>query len=544
MLNKINVFERDFSIEYEIDRKIVSNYYSDNTVTMYLNILAESVEQCNNEGDNYSYNNLEYILKRRRRLSDYDFSYRSPFSAREMSYINDVNNYIDYVESLFNSISCKNFDLLGHLIHKIESDFKIKSAFHSISEGAINELKKFKFTSFAFKDRDGYLEIYIDRLKKRVCVIGDASAIGNIPRNVVIHAMVILCDVSSVFSALEFTPKIKSIRCMDEKGRFNTVKTSCCVDEFEVEVRKLLVEERDVLSDGGKATLDKLMEDIRKLQAELAITYRILNEKHLHDLAVIKRRLCSSLDYFSYVEGRLNDKVTGKLEYLIKISEIIICGIKDKVNIRDSILFSLSEIKRNNTLYILSKGNAKNYDSTYGEENLTSIVASNLRCLYKHNRKVSVHCEAIVGNGRSDIKIEMAGEEICLVEAKLIKVNSNVEDETRKAVDQLFSRYSENNSLVGNNNIELYLILFSHDKDFRTLAKKIQNAIHIYAERNNIEYRKVNQSECGFDFVYIERRGGTGMLDKERRISVMVCNMEVEHKKNSAQRTSNKTFNV
>lgn len=546
MLDKINVFERDRAIEYEIDRKIVSNYFSDNTVTMYLNILTECVDSCNNEVNDNSHANLEYIVKHRRRLRDYDFSYRSPFSAREKSYIDEINAYIDYLTSFFPSLSRKVIDLLDHLIHKIESEFKVNNDFNSISEAAINELKNFKYIVFSFKEEDGYLELYIDTLKKRVCVIGDSSAIANIPKDVVIHAMVILCDISSFFSSLEFTPKIKFIRCMDEKGQFYSIETSNRVDEIGYEVKKLLVKESDIISEGGKNILKKLMEDIRRLQGELDVTYRFLNEKHLHDLAAIKRRLCSSLDYFSFAEMEIfsNKRVIEKLKDLIKITEIIICGIKDKVNIRDSILFSLSEIKRNNTLYILSKGNAKNYDSAYGEENLTSIVASNLRCIYKNSKNISVHCESIVGNGRSDIKVEMAGKEICLVEAKLIKVNSDVEVETRKAVDQLFSRYSENNSLIGNNNIELYLILFSHDKDFRELAKKIQSAIQTYATRNKIEYKKVNQSECGFDFVYIERRYGISILDKERRISVMVCNMEVEHKKNSAKRTSNKTYNV
>ena len=542
--NKIKAFERDDAIEYEIDRKIVIHYFNGNTVTMFMNILTESVNMYNSEGDNYSYNSLEYIIKLRRRVDRYDNIYGSPFSAREISYMKDIDSYIDYVSSLFHLPSLNITGLLDRLIYKVEREFKVKSNFHSACVSVKNELNMFKHMQFSLREKDCYLEFYIPKSNLRVCIIGADSAIDYIPRDVIVYALVLLCDVSSVFSALKFTPKINFIRCMDEKGQFYTIETSSYVDTLEIDVQTLLIKERGMLSDGGEKILSKLLEDIRKLQGELAATYRFLGEKNLHDLAVIKRRLCSALDYFSHAEHLYNEKITKKLKDLIKILEIIICGIKDKANIKESILFALSEIKRNNTLYILSKGNAKNYDSTYGEENLTSIVASNLRCLYKHNKLISVHCEAIVGNGRSDIKIEMAGREICLVEAKLIKEKSNVEDETRKAVDQLFARYSENNSLVGNNNVELYLILFSHDKDFRDLAKKIQNSLSIYAQRNNIEYKKVNQSECGFDFVYIERRGGLDILDKERRISVMVCNMEVEHKKNTAKRTANKTYNV
>lgn len=544
MINKIKAFERDLSVEYAIDRKLVTNYYNGDTVTMFLNILTEYVDICNNEGDNYAYNNLINLLKLNRRFRDYGSGYSSPFSAREVAYIKEINEYIDHVTSLFHSPLLNISDLIEDLIHKAETEFSMKNDFNSICERVKNELKKFKYMEWSFKEEDYYLELYIHKANKRICIIGDVSAVVHINQDVFVYALLVLCDVSSVFSALKCTPKINLIRCMDEKGSFYTIGTSCRVDTFEIEVNKLLIEERDVLSDGGKAILIKLMADIRKLQGELDITYRVLREEHLHDLGIIKIKLRSALDYFNNVEMFHNEKITRKLAELVRVLKMIICGIKDSVNIKKSILFSLSEIKRNNTLYILSKGNAKNYDSTYGEENLTSIVASNLRCLYRHNQSISVHCEAIVGNGRSDIKIEMAGREICLIEAKLIKVNSNVEDETRRAVDQLFARYSENNNLIGGDNIELYLILFSHDKDFRDLAKKIQNALHVYAQRNNIEYKKVNQLECGFDFVYTERRSGLSILDKERRISVMVCNMEVEHKKNSAKRTANKNYNV
>lgn len=542
MQNNIKTFERNASLEYEIDRKLVTHYLSGDTVTMFLNILTEYVDKYNNEGGNYTFNSLRRFLKFRSRFRDYESDYRSPFSTIEVEYIKKINEYIDYVRSLFYSPSLNIVDIINGLIYKVEDEYSRKNDFHSIREFLINELERFKYIKFRLEEKENYFELYIHNNRTRICIINDASAVTHIKQDVAIYALVVLCDASQVFSALKCTPRISLIRCMDEKGFFYTIETCCLIDRFEMEVRKLLMEESARLSDEGKATLEKLTHDMRKLQTELNITYRALREEHLHDLGVIRIKLRSALDYFENITIIPNSKITLKLAELIRILKVMMRRIKDNHNIRESILFSLSEIKRNNTLYILSKGNAKNYDSTYGEENLTSIVASNLRCLYKHNRDISVHCEAIVGNGRSDIKIEMAGREICLVEAKLIKVNSNVEDETRKAVDQLFARYSENNGLIGGDNIELYLVLFSHDKNFRDLAKKIQNALHVYADRNDIEYKEVNQSECGFDFVYTEKR--SSVLDKERRISVMVCNMEVEHKKNSAKRTANKNYNV
>ncbi|WP_162626806.1 hypothetical protein [Aeromonas allosaccharophila] len=209
---------------------------------------------------------------------------------------------------------------------------------------------------------------------------------------------------------------------------------------------------------------------------------------------------------------------------------------------RGSIIFSLSEIKKNNTLYLLSKGSPKDYSTVYGEENLTSIIASNLRCIFKHNRKITIHCEAMVGNGRSDIKVDMFSKEICLVESKLIGPKSDVKLETQRAIEQLYNRYSENNTIEGNNGIELYLIKFTYDKEFRALIKDIKNAIHTYGTRNNLEYRKLSMSECGLDFMYIEKRSEWDFSDKERKINVLVSNMEVDHKKRSSERTVNKNY--
>ncbi|HHX8350685.1 TPA: hypothetical protein ACVOYN_004515, partial [Vibrio diabolicus] len=185
----------------------------------------------------------------------------------------------------------------------------------------------------------------------------------------------------------------------------------------------------------------------------------------------------------------------------------------------------------------------KNEDYAFGEENLTAILASNLRCLYYPQQNVSVHCEAMVGNGRSDVSLSVGRETFGLIEAKLINKKSNVESETRNAIEQLFSRYSENDNIDGNSSVSLCLIIFAYDKDFRALAKSVQSAVLSYSERNDLIYEGINKTENGIKFLYKEKRSDIGFMDKIRVIDIMVCNMEIDYKTRSKQRTQNKQYN-
>ncbi|MGT0149184.1 hypothetical protein ACT691_03625 [Vibrio metschnikovii] len=76
------------------------------------------------------------------------------------------------------------------------------------------------------------------------------------------------------------------------------------------------------------------------------------------------------------------ENMTSRLIRIIKNIEETNNTDQSKVDLRKNISVALSEIKKNNTLYIVSKGNKKNEDYAFGEENLTAILASNLRCLY------------------------------------------------------------------------------------------------------------------------------------------------------------------
>ncbi|MGT0149185.1 hypothetical protein ACT691_03630 [Vibrio metschnikovii] len=149
----------------------------------------------------------------------------------------------------------------------------------------------------------------------------------------------------------------------------------------------------------------------------------------------------------------------------------------------------------------------------------------------------------MVGNGRSDVCLSAEREIFGLIEAKLITKNSNVEAETRNAIDQLFSRYSENESIDGSASVSLYLIIFAYDKDFKSLAESIQSAIISYSNRNDLVYERIDNTENGIKFLYKENRNNFGFMDKIRVIDIMVCNMEIDYKTSSKQRTQNKSYN-
>lgn len=537
----IALFERNKAIEVTIDRKAALHYIRTESITLFFDVLSELITEFNNKNDRLSLEELnKYIRSSRLTLETHDYEsqidVRHPFNNQEVDYLKSA---IGYLRKLRESSLGKNFNLYD-LIDYIKG-LNLKNVTTDFLNQKINQyLSKYKFIHYYVNIECGNLYIYFHGYDYCISVIFNSNNFVIADRRWM-TSLIAVDDVLTLACKLKDTSNVLYLYYIDKHGLFNRLDVKKPFDWYLRKIDGLLYD-----MNHSQTLIYNELWSARELASSLnCITHEYqleIDSFKIDDIKLLRHKLMKVLNSV-HSDFHVSRNVIITLKFLIDSIPMTYNIAKSKFDLRKKISIALSEIRKNNTLYIVSKGNKKNEDYAFGEENLTAILASNLRCLYYQQKNVSVYCEAMVGNGRSDVCLSIGGETFGLIEAKLINKNSNVESETRNAIDQLFSRYSENESIDGSPKFSLYLIIFAYDKDFKVLAKSIQSAILSYSERNGLVYDGIKKTENGIKFLYKERRSVFGFMDKVRVIDIMVCNMEIDYKTKSKQRVQNKSYN-
>lgn len=545
----IELFQRIDRLEDGIDKKTVKSELHFESLRIYLDALNELIVDYNNEPDNYTANKLIQFL-RIRKLRLESVRNIDIYGAEEIEYIEKFNRYIKEVRPSFVGKSYGKSELIYHL-HEIVK-YELENGLHDeekLKDAILRNLCEFKTLVYSVHIESKNIYINILTYDYVVCIVNNCTGYAPVGRKFMASLIVNDPEHPLPLEKIKGQNNINLISFKNKRGFYETVDTfnplDWCILKID-EIAEIIIKSNQI------SNKEKLLTEIRYLRKRVS---KILVAQPFH----IPKHEAGYIDEIKSIRIKLinvEDLIECEILYtkennLLKaISSIVTFlyamhnRITQRLDIENNIYFSLAEIKRNNTLYILSKNNKKNIDNAYGEENLTSILSSNLRCLYKYHKNISIHCEALVGNGRSDVKITQGNETIAIIESKLIKSGSSVEQETRNAIDQIFARYSENDSVIGNQETELYLVLFAYDKNFRAMAKSIKSAVYTYSERNNLKYEKINMTENGLHFLYREIRDDFGFYDKTRTIKIIVCNMEIDYKTKGNQRARGKEFSI
>ncbi|WP_350431368.1 hypothetical protein ABIS04_13305 [Shewanella sp. H8] len=538
----IRLLLRNIQLEKAIDRKYAFHCITFESLGLFLDLLDELISDCNENKDRYSKGKVHDFLRLRRLQIEGNQYNVDLFNNEEIYYINSFREYISNIRSIILGNSFDISQLIRHITDNIiKSALEYENNPEALIEIIRTFLSRFDHLYYSIKNNFGNINLYIHKYQYCISVINNAIDF-ELADHRWLTSLIVTRDVHDVFSKVK---KSNNLDLIIYKNDFNFFSTVNVRTPFDWCIRKV----DDILQELEKSTEEKALKEKlwgikEKIKFFQSVSPFYLTKKEHLDLEDIKLLRRKFISLFECVDDYhfLNKDIHKNLRSIAYMLSATYNRILNCLELEQKISFSLSEIKKNNTLYIISKNNKKNQSFSFGEENLTSILASNLRCLYKEYPNISVNCEAMVGNGRSDVRLSMGNKTFGLIEAKLINQTSNVENETRNAIDQLYSRYSENENIEGDAEIDLYLILFSYDKNFRKLAKSIKASIYSYSERNSLEYEKISMTENGVRFIYKEQRSNFDFLDKIRTINVMVCNMEIDYKSTSKQRTSNKIY--
>ncbi|MEI7085448.1 hypothetical protein WCU61_05155 [Pectobacterium versatile] len=541
-------FKRNKEIEKEIDKKIFMNTLNCDSVTIFFDNLDELIYANNIHLDRYSKYRIQDIIKYKKLEVEKIGTYHNRlFNKEELIYIEEIKRYLN---NLREKNPIRNSNFINYLISIFEKEYI--SSLKNISF-SINIVKKqieyYQYPHIScFIDNGNF--ILFDKLHHRQAFfISDFSTI-ELENEHFRKSLIFLKNVPYDADKIKTIFNIEMISFITERDKFESIIFDLTLMNIINMLRNGISKinrkvNSNVSEQKNNHVVIELLDKALKYTVSINEEYRFSNLKfkskdYIASLKYIKNKVRTVIEIIENSSGQLSE-VTGCLLSISLTLRTEINNIEKNHHLNSNVEFSLSEIKRNNTLYILSKNNKKNEDFAFGEENLSSILASNLRCLYR-NSGIIIHCESLVGNGRSDIKISRGNNTLGIVESKLIRGNSEIKNEVLNGIDQLHERYSENDSLNAGLNIHLHLIIFTYDKNFRDIAIAIKSAIEIYSKRNSLYYIPLNSSENTLNFSYTERRFDSGFLDKERLFSVHVCNMEIDYKKMSAQRTKKSEY--
>ncbi|WP_413488137.1 hypothetical protein [Shewanella baltica] len=538
----LELFPRDLQLEKEIDRKNALHYLQFESLNLFLDVLSELISDHNENMDRYSKGKVyDFLRLRHLRLEGCNYNI-DIYNNVEGNYINEFRNYIVNIRQIAGVKSISRNELIVHVLNVIKKCvLECGNNSQYIIEVINEELSKFQHLHYSVNNASENLYLFLHNYKYCISLINNPVDF-KLPARHWLTSLIVTRDASDLFLKIEKSNNLDVISYKSNSNLFRTIHVSTPLDSCINKVERIL---QTLKKTSEHNTLNEKLLDVRnRINGILSASPRYpkkVDQLHLEDIKLLRRKFISIIELV-VDDSSLHKSVLIELKFIVSILSSTYNYIVSNLELEHKISFSLSEIKKNNTLYIVSKNNKKNQEFSFGEENLTSILASNLRCLYKEYSNISVNCEAMVGNGRSDVRISMGNKTFGLIEAKLLNPNSNIETETRNAIDQLFSRYSENENIEGDADISLYLIIFSYDKNFRKLAKSIKNSIYVYSQQNRLEYEKISSTENGVLFSYKEKRNEFDFIDKVRTINLIVCNMEIDYKSSSKQRTSNKTF--
>ncbi|WP_219094490.1 hypothetical protein [Pseudomonas sp. UMAB-40] len=539
-------FERNLEVEKSIDRKNITLGISAESLRAYLDVLEEFLSNYSKSGDAPSGRALaDFVKYDKLRMQEW---LKKALSQEELHYLETFEATRSTIRETLSGRTYGRWDFIYHMLDVVEETCCHRSTREVIKNSVVKKLESFRGIGFqVFETRDAL----IFYLPGHQHVIYIADEIGDYKQNFndcLVSIVVNYSDIAPLHKDIARQVNIYSISVKNEKGRFERVRTSDPLDWCGSKFDKLIYQinnsrEETTCKDRLLAELSECKEGLDFLRRDKsAYSYYQEDRLALDDLKKVRSKILNCAAYTQKLSlSFVTPEISTQLYSIERTLKLAFKSMVQRLELHRDIFFSLGEIKRNNTLYVASGMRGKKIEYAFGEENLSAMLASNLKCMHSRANNISVSCEALVGNGRSDIKIIQGSMAVAVIECKLARAGANVSDKVVDAIDQLYARYSENEYADAGAGIQLYFILFSHDKDFRSIAESVSESLEGYARRNSLVYDLLERSENGIRFSYTENRGEK-FATKQRTINLIVCNLEVEFHARAKMRKNLKNY--
>ncbi|PBJ19641.1 hypothetical protein BSF44_44740 [Pseudomonas sp. ACN8] len=539
--------ERNIEIEREIDRKyFLCNDRAEST-KVYLDALHQLIDDWNNIRDRRSKSSLVNFITHK--SFPFKESNISHLTLLEEDYLRELHRHIANIQMETKNLKHSNSFIYNQIIGEIEKHLLIEIWNSKSIEGKILKLlDRMNDIVYYHSSSPDTVVIHITNLSRTICIANYSFDEIHLPY----PATLILNhnDFSKLSKGVLRQANIVELSYKVNSERFEYIDTRDTLDWCTQKVKGAIksLESTNNTQNGYEIIqdLNDCLSAIESIRFDILDISRLRWDKlRLEDVKRVRTKLSNTVNTLA-LRKQKETYFVESYQAMISVDRglrLMFYRITQRLDLDGNILFCLSELKRNNALYALSGNKPKSLDTTFGEENLSAILASNLQCIYRNpHSRIMVRCESRVGNGRSDITIEQERKTISIIESKLIKQKSDITKEITSAINQLFDRYSENQYLDSGRYFQLYVIIFCHDRNLRALDAHISSAIREYSERNGLSWEILESTENLIRFSYIEPKSADMLSDKVRTITLIICNMEVEWKNRAKDRTNLKPY--
>ncbi|HDY5313582.1 TPA: PD-(D/E)XK nuclease domain-containing protein [Pseudomonas aeruginosa] len=541
-------FERDSRIEKAIDRKSVLHGMSAESISAYIDALEELLEEYYVR-DEFRARNAIGIFIRGDKYSPREWL-KNMFSEEERDYWQRFEMVRTQLKNKLLGETYSRRDLVEHVTFLLEKICEGTCVSPEILAAIQEKLGGFSHLRYRLFDSSCAIMLYLNDYQHLFIIANRADACDRPADSLSVSIVVNSDNVLPLLEAIEKQTNVLTVSLRNERGRFERVYSQhaidWCIERLGTLIRKIDKESESSL---GRRVLSDLVECKQEFEVfKRAIkfdSYLKGDGLAISDIKSIRSKIRAiALRFKGRTEEHERHHVFEGLNSIESFLRLQFKTLLQRIEVYKDVIFSLSEIKRNNTLYIASNKKGKKVEYAFGEENLSAMLASNLKCMhFRTSNNIRVHCEALVGNGRSDITIYQGRQTMAIIECKLAREGASIAEKVIDAVDQLYARYSENEFADCGAGIQLFLVVFSHDRSFRSVAESISDALGKYAVRNRLAYEQLCNNENGVTFSYVEDRGWI-FSQKKRVINLVVCNLEVDFHTRAKDRKNLKPYGL
>ncbi|AUF95802.1 hypothetical protein CXQ80_08100 [Pseudomonas sp. 02C 26] len=529
MITHLDHLSRNKTTEKNIDMRMALYDGSLKSIGVFLDVLDELISTFNTAPERHKLLRIQSFLKYKGDIHNY----RHPeniLGKVEHEYLINFWTYLQDIRGKLYMSHGSTLDIIKNTAQHIQRQIFLNNLTNDqIKESIELSLKQYSTFSYAFASQGENLAVIFHHPSIILYIVRSWSDYTAKPGRDNFHLIVTTDNEFSIPFEIATQGNVSSLAIRNERGYFDQIILSnpiqYCINRIRTASEKLnsncSTEAKDI------SEYSSCLEKLIKLREGLQEYSRAQGHLFLEELKLTRK-------YIEVANDRIFNNHAApfkKQENTLRTVHTLLSGMWDswvnELNLSEHIRASLLEIKRNDGLYRLKNSDSSS-QNTFKEENLTAVLASLLRAAYFKNSKISIQREAYIGSGRADIKITNLGKTIGLIESKL--ATENFSQRIYEGLHQLFKRYSENDVINEGSPIDLYLVIFSFDREFGAIAQHIEAAVDKYSLKKNIRCQKHECSENHLTFTYIEPRETYGFLNKSRNVTIYLCNMEVDYK--------------
>lgn len=527
---KLEPLARNYGLEDELDHLLATELLTVQSIRLYLDVLETLREKYNEKPALHTARSLaNYIRRPNINLDLHHPTYR--LSSKHLAYLDEISAYTKKLYSSLSSIDASPWGAVDLAVGNVE----VLLSRHNASNDEITKFIHDRFgteSDLEIFESGQNLELRFSHPTTTIYIIRSWDHF-NLPMSR--HsASLILCvnDVSNAPDNIFTNANIRSISYLNHLNGFEQIylfnPIYHCIRMIEATVRKLKTNHAEL--NHFINSMDSLLSELQNLSLT---THKAIEPEGNLVLTGVKNCIYRIKPMIDMISGLPDSKTIqiaeSRLEWTAFSLTAFFSNVSNRLNTKKYINASLDQILRNDGLYRY-KQKQRVMQNAFPEENLNTILASNLACFYHNCKDIDIQTEVPMGAGFADIVVKYEKNVSAIIEGKLVKQIKETSSKVAEGLSQLYNRYGNHNSILDTFGVELYLVLFAYDQNLNDLSEAALKEVSAFSERHSVELQTHMKGRDHLHFSFIDKRANTGLVPKKRSIFIFYCNMEVVKK--------------